>query len=521
MKITISYLRVFLALTVFDVHSGIFVNYLLPFLAKYNISFAADGVLAVSGFFIISGYLVHYILSSKYPTKTLSDFFHFSISRYLRIWPLFFVILILLTPYTISHWHYSISKTIAYSTLIIAGLYFFLGFPLSSSARTIPFSTPHIYATPWTLCYDAVFYPLGFLFFKSKKFLYFAFFVFLLLFFVWWIYSPPQNGYLPSFWKLNFYKSPIPNSLAFISGFLAFKINPPSRDFNKYLAIVSFIVILYTMYTPFFLSVYQQQLISIICFSILVSELGKNKQSRFEKPLADFTFAFYLIHYELLFLIKNHFEVFCISFVLALVFGLLIENKIIEKLRYHYIKHILTPSTNKLSNTKFPKTIFYISGFMIIVSAIVNTNRLYKLLFVYPNIKLPYSIYFNHKNSRMFEKYGFCYMENWGTWTCYKKAKLCFALKTPPNNLNISILFNALVSPNHYQRVFLYFNKKLIYQNTYKSPSNNTINLNLHPSKANCLTFVLPDATSPSSLGINKDSRMLGIGFIKMDLKAF
>lgn len=363
MSISISYLRVLLALWVFSLHSG-FYNDIVSFLHRpYQDD--PDGAIAVVGFFTISGYLIHYILSYKYPSNSLGDFWHFFVSRFLRIYPLFFVVFLILLPFSGVYFTHLI-----FGLLIPFGIYEFFLSPVAPDK--ILSITSNYFGQTWTLGFDAVYYPLGFLVFKSKRFFYFLYTLLWVLFFAWWIFSKPQD------WLSYFYFSFVHTLLCFLTGFLAFKINPPQKAFNKIFAFLSFITIVVLIYIPIYINEFLQDFISIIAFGIVVSELGKNRQSKYEKLLADFTFGFYLVHRPIITMLKTHILLeFILAFILALVFGLLIENKIIEPIRYKYINSTLHNHRQKISHITLPKLIYILTTAFILVASSYNIYILY------------------------------------------------------------------------------------------------------------------------------------------------
>ncbi len=506
MSLTISYLRFFLAFAVFDQHYGLYGYILRVF--HINKILAPDGTLAVRGFLVISGYLIHYILSKKYPSNTLGDFWHFFVSRFLRIYPLFLVVFFCIRVFI----KFSILKSIFFGLLIPFGIYEFFQNPFVSVVNMDKLQPP-AYAQAWTLSYDAVFYPLGFLFFKSRRFLIISSFLCILGFFVWWVFG--DN----SLWWPDFYLSFIPNLLAFISGFLAFKINSPSAQKHNILSLLSFLAILYTMYTPFFLSPFLQDIISIISFGILVSELGKNGQSKYEKPIADFTFAFYLIHYPVLFINVPFGIKILISIALAIFFGLLIENKIIENLRYLYIKHVLQTQKASISHITIPKYTYTFSTLFLATAFFVNMYRFFNH-FKYPTINPPYTIYFKEgTNSYDFTKTGFWNQENTLTWSDSKVSNICFFIKNP-KNIDINMEFDTFVTPFYPQDVNIYFNNSLIYNKTYKTSGPHTLSFHIKsPKHKNCIIFKVPTAVMPALLETSGDYRLLGVGIIKLDIR--
>ncbi len=133
---------------------------------------------------------------------------------------------------------------------------------------------------------------------------------------------------------------------------------------------------------------------------------------------------------------------------------------------------------------------------------------------------LPYIVDFKSTgNAKLFELSGFCKSENWGTWSCAKEVTINFDftgnVKTP---LFLKLYFNALATPSHLQTFDFYLNDNLIKQLTFNNNNENQVTFDISKIVKAHNTFVIqiPDATTPKSLGINADTRLLGIGLIKL-----
>ena len=101
---TLAWLRVFLALLVVVGHYGIYKWFYDKIAIHFSIHSPAlleitagdlSGRVAVSGFFIISGYLVAQILQNKYKESSAQGLLHFIISRSVRLYPLYIIVLTL------------------------------------------------------------------------------------------------------------------------------------------------------------------------------------------------------------------------------------------------------------------------------------------------------------------------------------------------------------------------------------------------------------------------------------------
>ncbi|MDT3428092.1 hypothetical protein J2Z22_003682 [Paenibacillus forsythiae] len=116
-------------------------------------------------------------------------------------------------------------------------------------------------------------------------------------------------------------------------------------------------------------------------------------------------------------------------------------------------------------------------------------------------------------NSNLIKDGGWSDTEENATWTEGKEASLFFSLKKPQRNLKLSVKMLPLIGGDlKGQHLKVSANHKLISEiivdssNTYQfSIPNNIVKDRLE------ITFNLPDATSPKLLGINEDTRILGL----------
>jgi len=138
--------------------------------------------------------------------------------------------------------------------------------------------------------------------------------------------------------------------------------------------------------------------------------------------------------------------------------------------------------------------------------------------------KIPYTINFAASgNAQRFINTGFCNAEGWGTWSCAKEVSISFKFKNEelkkPTYMKLTV--NALVSKNHSQTFEFYLNGKLISSKTYTSkdkfPQTIALNISNIVQNENTLVIKVPNAASPKSLGINNDTRELGIGLISIE----
>ena len=386
-KVTLGWLRIALAMMVIDLHyhffSHIFDTVYKRFDFTGKIVFASDGCLAVRGFFVISGFLVSHILEKRYPSNSVHDFVHFTISRYLRIYPLFLIMFLvfLITSVTLHNFQ-DFLRTLGVATLLPYGIYDFF----SKLGRPI-WATMHLsfWGAPWTLPLDFAFYPLGFFLHKNKKALYVAFFMLIVYFCIAWAVSSPPEKHLffsdHTWWNGFFFSTAPPNLLAFISGMISYNYSSNKKS-HTWLLILSSIVVFYISYTPFGLSVFAADMLAIISFSIIVSELAKNGQNRFESFMGNFTFSIYLTHQYVLYMLQRNLTLsnikiiaFLIDIILGILIAIFIEERLIEKRRRSWISRIKKQGTI-LSGIEFKPAYANIALALIACSTIYYTASL-------------------------------------------------------------------------------------------------------------------------------------------------
>jgi peptidoglycan/LPS O-acetylase OafA/YrhL len=377
-KVTLGWLRVALAMMVVNTHYNLY-GHILNAAGKHfhfsgKLIFAGDGCLAVTGFFVLSGFLVAYILERRYPSNSVHDFFHFTLSRYLRIYPLFLILLfIYLTTSFVLAPHLKqggdLLGILGTATLLPYGIYDFfqkIGRPLWLDIR------PGFWVSPWTLPLDIAFYPIGFLLHKNKKVLYMIFSLLVAYFIFAWLVAPSPGEHFSisndPWWDDNFYSTAPPNLLAFISGMISCYHGAGMKG-RPWLLALSSVIILYVCYTPFGLSVFAQDVLAIIAFSVLVSELAKNGKSRFESFMGSFTFTIFLLHEYVLYVLQiltplTHARLKIAAFLLDLVLSALVavfvEEMFVEKRRHRWISS-LKDQESALAGIEFKPAYAYIA----------------------------------------------------------------------------------------------------------------------------------------------------------------
>jgi hypothetical protein len=128
---------------------------------------------------------------------------------------------------------------------------------------------------------------------------------------------------------------------------------------------------------------------------------------------------------------------------------------------------------------------------------------------------------FSHPESGEYLWYGWSQAEGEYRWTDGKEAALVF---TPEERRDISLTlkFVPFLVPNHVpaQRVRIFLNDSLIEEFIGYEPQPSVRTMTLPTEllrQKNVLRLSLPDATSPASLGLSRDGRLLGIAVYSME----
>jgi hypothetical protein len=125
-------------------------------------------------------------------------------------------------------------------------------------------------------------------------------------------------------------------------------------------------------------------------------------------------------------------------------------------------------------------------------------------------------------NSDRFIVKGFSQAEDWGIWSCAKEGIISFYLSdSDVKPLYMKLYFNILVNDKHSQTFEFYLNDNLLGKKTYNNEYDELVfDISNFASYENTLTIKIPDAATPKSLGINEDTRELGIGLIRIEFKS-
>ncbi len=340
---SLSLLKFFLAFITFLFH--MYIHFSVVYKAKLINKFICDGAFAMSGFFILSGFLLYYI----YSQKSFSDFEYmknFYIKRLIKVLPSAYFVTIIMYLFSRLVLHTSVNWTILIMQFIPMQAFF-----------------PHLFGKflnggMWfvsVLLFLYFLFPLLCFVVKSIKHIYlFAITVYLL-----GIFPLMVNCYYPTF---SLYHLPSFRICEFIMGMITAKIllltknnikNAELFVFLTSLAIFFGISLLHSNnffnHVSFCLSYMNYDLILLILFPMLIYFLSvaKNKyfllimQSKVIDYLGKISYAFFITQMISFFIVSNYFKpnnyfglsstaILFVSFVLNMVFAILMYE-IFEK----------------------------------------------------------------------------------------------------------------------------------------------------------------------------------------------
>lgn len=123
------------------------------------------------------------------------------------------------------------------------------------------------------------------------------------------------------------------------------------------------------------------------------------------------------------------------------------------------------------------------------------------------------TIYFysDHYNADTFARKGLSTREDWGTWTDGKEFVICFALADRFTSF-VGVYIDVYDTFYHPQSVTVLVNGMEVYQNTIEGDEDIEFTFDNPGTDIIELTFLLPDAVSPSEVRDFDDSRELGLG---------
>jgi len=303
----LGWLRFVLSLMVIDFHYAFFSGHIQPWLADVfgveYLAYAGGGNIAVSGFFVISGFVIAWALSQKY-TSTWRGIAAFYAGRALRIYPLY---LLIFAAYWLALAFIAASQATPHPSLAEIGRNLMLfPSPPELGANLLLFSYgitgffadhnqqgplfQHFFIGPaWTLAYDLVFYAVAPWLVTRKDRLWIVWAVGLAYYLAFAMYLDARQPV----WEWYFYTNGMPLLFAFASGALLYHYRQ-FRPSGWSLAVATLCLVQLSYLPLGFNNVTLNQLMSVLAFTVLVA--GLRGRGKLDQRLGDLTYATYLLH---------------------------------------------------------------------------------------------------------------------------------------------------------------------------------------------------------------------------------
>jgi peptidoglycan/LPS O-acetylase OafA/YrhL len=407
----LGWLRLFLSLMVFDAHYWIYRTHVFPHFLKVFPTLAQSrapgmGAIAVIGFFVISGYVIALVMNEKNEYKDNLGPLIFYLNRALRIYPLFLFILFLSTVvFFIYHENteeagfLELKRFVGTLFLFPIGLYTILMSPHRVMWEQF-FFEKGIGGVVWSISYDLIFYIVSpIIFFDARRTLNLFFLSILYLFSLLFLFHDKS----PDFWFFHIYTNGFFVFGCFISGGVVYHYFEKQLD---YLGLVGFMTIIYFAYFPIYTpNTILCTAIIMIAFMLVVATLSQHK-SKLDSFWGEMTYATYLTHFPLLFVLLKYFQerswsIILIGLVLtysiSYVLLLFLENPM-ESYRHRKINRIfLIKNQFRFFDKSFQKklTIDFknksLAMFCFLILLILMANNLNSLIKECPDQKRPWS----------------------------------------------------------------------------------------------------------------------------------
>ncbi len=340
----LGWLRFILSMMVLDQHYGGYRYWVLPHLIALvgieHIAPIGEGAIAVTGFFVLSGYLIAHVLSIRYTAPTEPGgkairLWSFYLSRALRIFPLYWLVLALTA---VAYAYFGLLPQ--WNRFAFAGNFWLIGYGiqlLGVNVHTLlPLEVGQSLLLPqaWTITLDLCFYLLAPLVLFSPIWRRTMIITGMLvaLAFAWKISYVPQ-------WYINIYQFGWVYWIAFLLGAEA---RLSWDKVSGWLVGPAIIFLFYAAYLPLYSNPVILQMLSIPAFTLLIHHLHAQKRApRLDRFLGELTYATYLIQLPVLVVMQRigigHYKLVAVFlvYVLSVALTFLFEAPL-DRLRYRW-----------------------------------------------------------------------------------------------------------------------------------------------------------------------------------------
>ena len=320
----LGWLRLLLSLLVMDAHFEGFRGHLQPLLLNRfgmdRLSYIGSGGVAVTGFFVISGYVIAYVLARKYDTWRWGGIGRFYLGRALRIYPLYWLVLgaygLILIALDRAP---PISASALVDNLLLLPYALRNSFVDFQAVGALQLSQQLWIGPAWTLTLDLLLYAVAPFLFVRRDTTWLVWLIGLAYGLAFAGFSDPR----PPLWFAYFYSSTPPYVFAFASGALVFhyRDRPPPGPGLTGLAIGLIAVLLWVPLG--FTNTPLNQVLLTLAFAVWVARLSRRPRTgRGEQLAGDLTYATYLIHVPILHLLQGSGFPYPVPATVVLSYGL-------------------------------------------------------------------------------------------------------------------------------------------------------------------------------------------------------
>lgn len=303
----LGWLRLLLSLLVIDAHYGGFRLLVQPRLVNAfgvdRMAFVGEGEVAIAGFFVISGYVIAYVLARKYDPASWRGIGVFLLGRALRIYPLYLLVFAAFwAMLALAGAAPQMGTTQLANNLLLVplGVVALLGDHVTLGP--MQFTGQLLIGPAWTLCFDLLFYVLAPFLLVWKRTLWVVWGIGLAYFAAFAVTLDPR----PPIWFAYLYTSPIAYLFAFACGALVFHHGDRIAPHRAVLGAL-FVALFWLTYFPLgFTNAAVNQLLAILVLTGLVTTLKDfGKGRKWDRLFGDLTYSTYLLHLPLLLLLER------------------------------------------------------------------------------------------------------------------------------------------------------------------------------------------------------------------------
>lgn len=307
------------------------------------------GGIGVHIFFVISGFLITYLMLQEEKSKGSLNIGYFYLRRFLRIWPLYYLIIILgvfVLP--------NLFNTLSFDGDTIKNLLFLNNFDMENTNPNVGIA--------WSVAIEEQFYlfwPLFFLLFKNKNVL-FSFSITLFILSTLFVLDNPSEAYFHTFGNIRFLMMGCAGAILYSKNEQVARELPILKPQMIYYATV--LILFFVIYSSFsqainFLSLIVLPLLYLFLIVNLVIQ-GNDQKKRVLSKLGKYTYGMYLYHPLIIIFVKIIFDLLSfsykenpyINFVQALLS--LIITIIVSYFSYEYFEKKILKYKNRFSFIK-------------------------------------------------------------------------------------------------------------------------------------------------------------------------